>query len=226
MYKINPWILTSFLWFQILTVAVLSILIFAPLGAVAITILAPRLLSSTPSTPAPPSEKQKESVPDTVIPMYEQNSSYTSYGIKDDHSNSTSPNNEENSHQNSRSSEENNRCRSSNLSSENIRNKASSSPKEETNGNVYTIEKLWCWMRCLRLNRAVVLLWTLLEINVIGCIVRIGYTTASQNLSGQNRKNPVVRNILIIIITYSVTQYFLNCLKFFFFIHLKTVYEQ
>ncbi|GFY73360.1 hypothetical protein TNIN_464651 [Trichonephila inaurata madagascariensis] len=65
---------------MILTAAVLSILITAPLGATAIALLAPRLLERDGSV----REKPKREIAETMIPMYDNNSTYHSYGTKDD----------------------------------------------------------------------------------------------------------------------------------------------
>ncbi|CAL1260990.1 unnamed protein product [Larinioides sclopetarius] len=67
---------------MILTTAVLSILIAAPLGATSIALLAPRLLERDVSGSV--REKPKPDIPDTMVPMYDSHNSYHSYGTKDD----------------------------------------------------------------------------------------------------------------------------------------------
>ncbi|GFS30330.1 hypothetical protein NPIL_731 [Nephila pilipes] len=79
-YKLGPEI--EEYGIMILTAAVLSILITAPLGATAIALLAPRLLERDPN--ASVKEKPKRDIPETMVPMYDNNSTYHSYGTKDD----------------------------------------------------------------------------------------------------------------------------------------------
>ncbi|KAF8764998.1 Sodium/hydrogen exchanger 9B2 like protein [Argiope bruennichi] len=67
---------------MILTTAVLSILIAAPLGATSIALLAPRLLERDVNSSI--REKPKPDIPDTHVPMYDSQNSYHSYGTKDD----------------------------------------------------------------------------------------------------------------------------------------------
>ncbi|GIY56875.1 hypothetical protein CEXT_760451 [Caerostris extrusa] len=68
---------------MILTVAVLSILIAAPLGATAIALLAPRLLERDVNVNSSINEKTKTDIAETMVPMFDNNS-YHSYGTKDD----------------------------------------------------------------------------------------------------------------------------------------------
>ncbi|KAG8183784.1 hypothetical protein JTE90_001680 [Oedothorax gibbosus] len=109
---------------MILTVAVLAIIIFAPLGSVLISILAPRLLSKPTNNDV---EKSKTSVPAIMdsIPMYQQNSSYD---IKNENRLSNPENSNSREHQN-------NQYSSSSVCSQNWRN-------IENNSNVNTSEKL------------------------------------------------------------------------------------